>query len=94
MGNEKPHIDRYNYECTNNEMEYAAVLWALNIAEDGDIVYTDSQLVVNQVMGKWKVKEQRLAGFCVLAKEKLQSKQVILVWIPREENLAGKVLEK
>ena len=79
---------------TNNEMEYAAVLWALNKAVDGDIILTDSQLVVNQVAGKWKVKEPRLDTLCKLARLKMEDKDVSLEWIPREENLAGKVLDK
>ena len=47
MWRQKPHIERYDYERTNNEMEYAAVLWALNKAVDGDIILTDSQLAVS-----------------------------------------------
>lgn len=90
-----PHIERYGYERTNNEMEYGAVLYALNIADEGDVVCTDSQLVVNQVNGKWKCKEPRLQTFRDLAQQKLKDKpDVSLVWIPREESLAGKVLEK
>ena len=90
----KTNIERYDYERTNNEMEYAAVLWALNKAVCGDIILTDSQLVVNQVAGKWRCKEPRLKGYCDTVWEKVQDKVVELVWIPREENLAGKVLEK
>jgi len=90
----KTNIERYDYERTNNEMEYAAVLWAANKAVDGDVICTDSQLVVNQVNGKWRIKEPRLKDFYVSVQSKLWNRNIGLVWIPREENLAGKVLEK
>lgn len=83
-------------EChTNNEMEYAAVIQALmGYANPGDEILTDSQLVVNQANGFWKVKEQRLFEFCQRAKELLIEKNCTLNWIPREESRAGHLLEK
>lgn len=41
---------------TNNEEEYRGVIWALENAKDGDIIYTDSLLVVNQINGLYKGK--------------------------------------
>ena len=43
---------KYEYReirSTNNIMEYKAMIKALEIAKDGDVIYSDSQLVVNQL---------------------------------------------
>ena len=46
---------------TNNNAEYTALISALEIAIKEDLeeinVYTDSQLVANQINGSWKVKD-------------------------------------
>ncbi|MGI9534208.1 MAG: ribonuclease HI family protein, partial [Thermodesulfobacteriota bacterium] len=46
---------------TNNNAEYTALITALEIAKSENLekinVYTDSQLVANQVNGAWKVKD-------------------------------------
>jgi len=47
-------------EKTNNEMEYEAVLLALSISQPDDIIYTDSQLVVNQLSGDYKCNKPHL----------------------------------
>lgn len=78
---------------TNNEMEYAAVIEALTSSSNNEI-YTDSQLVVNQVAGKWRVNEAHLKPLCQRVQELLKEKDSTLHWIPREENLAGHVLER
>lgn len=50
---------------TNNRAEYMAVIVGLKMAiEDSSIDYleiiTDSQLVINQVLGNWQIREHRL----------------------------------
>ena len=51
-------------KTTNNRAEYNAVIHALEKAEDftDNIVevYSDSKLLVNQVSGRWRVKNQEL----------------------------------
>ncbi|MGI9534629.1 MAG: ribonuclease HI family protein, partial [Thermodesulfobacteriota bacterium] len=46
---------------TNNNAEYTALITALEIAKSENLeeinIYTDSQLVANQVNGTWKVKD-------------------------------------
>lgn len=79
---------------TNNEMEYRAVLFAIEHCENGDIIYTDSQLVVNQVHGLWKINYAHLQKFVDEIKAVWKKKpDVEIVWVSREQNLAGKVLE-
>lgn len=52
---------------TNNTAEYLALIYgmqeALNIGAGELICYTDSQLVVNQLKGKYKVRSQSLLLF-------------------------------
>jgi len=88
-------VEWFTEEKTNNEMEYYSLIIALEeFAKVGDIIKSDSQLVVNQVNGKWRVKEQRLFNSCRMAQSKLKELSCTLVWVPREENLAGYLLEK
>lgn len=88
-------IEWFTEEKTNNEMEYYALIIALKeVAKVGDVIKSDSQLVVNQVNGKWRVKEQRLFSCCKIAQENIKKLSCVLTWIPREQNLAGHLLEK
>lgn len=84
----------FDARYTNNEMEWAAMLRALAIATEGDTIYSDSQLVVNQLHGKWRVKEPRLKPFAQEGKKLLKEKKGVSVkWVPREENDAGRYIE-
>ena len=78
---------------TPNEQEYKAMIYALEKAKDGDTIYADSQLVVNQLTKGWKVKAANLYPFYVKALKILTYKQVNIVWIPRDSNRAGWILE-
>ena len=82
---------------TNNEAEYRAVMFALRKAKQligvGNVnnteveIRADSQLVVRQLNGEYKVKEPRLRDFFVEIKNLAQDyKKVIFTYIPREEN--------
>ncbi len=89
---------------TNNEAEYHALLAGLwyiskNLAPKGSTasntrIFSDSKLLVSQVNGEWKAENPRL--------RQLQQKAVKmivelglprLIWVPREENYAGRWLE-
>jgi ribonuclease HI len=80
-------------EFTNNEMEYQALIKALELANNGDKIFSDSKLIVNQVNEQWKVKEKSLQPYCDKAKELKKRKNTTLSWIPREQNKAGKLIE-
>nr|XP_043633165.1 uncharacterized protein LOC122604341 [Erigeron canadensis] len=60
-GKEFTYALRFEFEVTNNEAEYEALLAGLQIARDMKIrnlqVYVDSQLVANQVKGDYKAKQ-------------------------------------
>ncbi len=92
-GTRAPIVVRLSEKKTNNEMEYAGLLEALKHAESGDELFTDSQLLVGQVLGGWKVNAAHLKPLVEKAKAMVAAKRVTLVWVPREQNLAGKIFE-
>ena len=94
---------------TNNEAEYYALLKALALAAErwadkttgkvlegvGEIlIRSDSQLVVNQVNGAWRVEDSKLIELSEMARDSIgKLGDVRLEWVPREENYAGLWLE-
>ncbi|TAK23219.1 MAG: NUDIX domain-containing protein [Chloroflexota bacterium] len=90
-------VDRDLGSLTNNEAEYRAISAALEYARDqalGSVeIRSDSQLCVNQVMGRWKVKEARLAPLVDTARRLLRANGGRIVWVRREENRAGHFIE-
>lgn len=85
----KEYSDRY----TNNEAEYVALMKAMEMAKAGDIIYSDSQLVVNQVNGKWKCHQEHLFPLMIRARKIKEEKGLVIKWVRRGENLAGHLLE-
>jgi ribonuclease HI len=83
---------------TNNEAEYHGLIAALKYVSRGSsvLILTDSQLVCSQFAGKFRVKEPRLKRLLDQAKRLMEERnlQVELKWIPREENVAGKLLDR
>jgi ribonuclease HI len=80
---------------TNNEMEYAALYHALKeCAIEGDVIYTDSQLLTGHITKNWKQKAEHLRNVIAQCKNLLNEKNIRLLWLPREENIAGKILEE
>lgn len=82
---------------TNNELEYLALLYALeycNNRHKNDYVeiYSDSRLVVNQINGKWRITTETLKPLYEKCSIKMRD-NYILKWISRDYNLAGHVLE-
>ena len=53
--------------CTNNESEYSALIYGLECSLEQNVknllVYGDSQLVINQVTGVYKVKSDTLLNY-------------------------------
>jgi ribonuclease HI len=86
-------IQIFEKENTNNQMEYAAVILAATHAERFDVLRTDSQLVVNQVSGKWRNNFVHLREACKILAMLMKEKDLMIQWIPREENIAGQFIE-
>src|SRR2546427_2428343 len=78
-------IVEFRTRFTNNEMEYKAVFRALEEAGEGDEICSDSELVVNQLSGKYKVKAKKLRPYFIKAKELRDKKNIKLTWIGRNE---------
>ncbi len=82
---------KYIGEATNNVAEYKALILALKEAHklktDQLLVNMDSELIVRQMQGRYKIKELSLK---LLAAEALklisQFKNVIFHHVPREQN--------
>jgi len=67
---------RYIGQTTNNEAEYRALLLALDrayeITQDTVECYLDSELVVRQIIGRYQVKSEKMAGFLAEVKERIK----------------------
>jgi len=82
---------KYIGETTNNQAEYQAVIFALEKAKELKGVeldfYLDSQLVVEQLNGNYKVKNPELAKqFLKIYNLQQQFKKVNYTHVYREEN--------
>lgn len=88
---------------TNNQAEYEALIYGLELCEeytDGEVIwYSDSRLVVSQMNGKFKVKNQKLArlhtkalgiaaGFSKLTCRRVSREHDLIVWADRLVNSA------
>jgi len=86
---------KFRKKLTNNEVEYEAILAALEMANAKDTIYSDSKLCTEQIMGTFKIKQEHLKPYAQRAKKILEAKPMIsIIWKPRGENLAGHFLEK
>ncbi len=90
---------RLQYPTTNNEAKYEALLTGLRIAKVLGVttlrVLSDSQLVVGQVNDAYEVKENRMDKYLSLVRDIMaRFDKVVLVQIPREQNIEANVLAK
>ena len=81
---------------TNNEAEYLAIISALKKFENSDdeiIIYSDSKNTVSQLNHDYAINKEELR---TLAREAwvliAKFSKLKLQWVPRNENLAGKML--
>ncbi|CAA0805864.1 Rho GTPase-activating protein 7, partial [Striga hermonthica] len=92
------HSVKFLFPETNNEAEYEALLSGLKLAESMNVthlkVFSDSQLLVNQINGSYEVKEPRLTPYLSLAKRKLSKFFVDLEHIPRTLNVQADALSR
>jgi len=83
---------------TNNRAEYGAVIaslqWAWKERCRKVKVYTDSQLVVRQVTGKYQIRTVALKALCEEAKALLGQVGGKIEWIPREQNTEADALSR
>jgi len=83
-------------DLTNNQAEYLAIISALNKYVDSAeeiAIYSDSKNTVNQLNHEFAINNEELRN---LAREAWgiigKFSNLSIVWVPRKENLAGKML--
>lgn len=78
---------------TNNQAEYLAVLLGVEKAMQCEptslTLYLDSQLIVKQMTGEYKIKDPTLQEIATAIRERLYDVQVTWEHIPRERNSAA-----
>lgn len=76
---------------TSNVGEYSGLLLAISLAQELGVdelqIYSDSNLIVNQFVGRWKCKQPHLIPLRDEARANASAlKKVSIHWIPREKN--------
>jgi ribonuclease HI len=76
---------------TNNVAEYTALIEGLQLALDKGVtdidIRVDSELLVNQLLGNWKIKSEGLRPLAVKARALMNRfPSFTMVHVPREEN--------
>ncbi|MGQ9543003.1 MAG: ribonuclease HI family protein [Candidatus Bathyarchaeia archaeon] len=80
---------------TNNQAEYKAIIAALkDIPEKKLTIYSDSQLAVKQLRGEYRIRDPKLRILASEVKRLCSNRKIVFEWIPREQNLAGRALDK
>ncbi|KAK0582161.1 hypothetical protein LWI29_022202 [Acer saccharum] len=82
---------RFNFKATNNQAEYEALIAGLKVCTvlgaDEVEIFSDSQVVVNQVLDEYQARDESMITYLELAKELLERfKEYRIVHVPREEN--------
>lgn len=88
----------YLGEATNNIAEYTALIKALESIKDKKsyklVIYSDSELLVKQIKGVYKVKNKNLKKLYDKVLELIQGVDFELIHIPREDNSYADKLAK
>ncbi|AFS80086.1 ribonuclease H [Candidatus Nitrosopumilus koreensis AR1] len=83
-------------EITNNQAEYLAIISALNKFVDSNeeiTIYSDSKNTVNQLNHEFAINNEQLRNLAREAWNLIgKFSNLSIIWVPRKENLAGKML--
>ncbi|XP_071739777.1 uncharacterized protein [Rutidosis leptorrhynchoides] len=98
-GEEHTYALRFNFDATNNEAEYEALLAGLNIVIKLNITklraYVDSQLVSNQFNGSFEAHELSMQKYLKLLKETAEKfEHFELAQVSRNQNKKADALSK
>jgi ribonuclease HI len=100
---------RYLGVKTNNQAEYLALIMALTwvdenkkiVAQKGILFFLDSQLIVRQLNGRYKIKSDNIKTLAMLAKSLIKKidNKIKFIFVPREKNkladsLANKAMDE
>ena len=91
---QRPERAKLDGENTNNVAEYRAILFGLYKHPEATEVCSDSQLVMKQLWGDCAVKNPTLLFHWGKLQKRLErlGHEVKFTWVPREDNLARRVL--
>ena len=98
----KEMIYHYPHIQTNNQLEYLAFIRAVryvekNFSDLSDVrIVGDSQLIIKQVKGEYGCSAPSILDLYEQAKGLVKELGIDLkniIWVPREQNKAGKILE-
>ena len=92
-------ISRGIGKATNNEAEYSSLITAIEESLKNNFnnieINSDSELLVKQVNGKYKVRAANLKPFYDLVMKSIKKLDSFSIsWVPREENSLADVLAK
>ncbi|XP_022854655.1 uncharacterized protein LOC111375964 [Olea europaea var. sylvestris] len=90
---------RFEFEATNNEVEYEAVIIAMELAINLELenikIYSDSQLVVEQIEGTFDRKDEKMSFYCLKVHDlQRKFKSCEIVKISRVENCRADALSR
>ncbi|KAL0297943.1 UNVERIFIED_CONTAM: hypothetical protein Sangu_2462000 [Sesamum angustifolium] len=90
---------KFDFKASNNKAEYEAFVLGMSMAQDAGALHllacSDSQLIVKQVSGEYKPKEESMAQYLHHIEElKTKFKSFQLQQIPREEIVNADSLSK
>ena len=98
-GDKLKYTTHLQYQTTNNEVEYEALLKRLKLAKslriESIVVQGDSQLIISQVNGTCETKEERIKKYLSRLKCLIKKfKEATFIQVPREENMEADALAK
>ncbi|XP_050258937.1 uncharacterized protein LOC126703927 [Quercus robur] len=98
-GDKLKHKVRLQYQATNNEVEYEALLKGLELAKSVEAksirVMGDSQLIMGQVNGMYEAREGRMKKYLSRVMRLVKRfEKADFVQIPREENVEADTIAK
>ncbi|XP_071694700.1 uncharacterized protein [Rutidosis leptorrhynchoides] len=98
-GKEFTYALRFEFETTNNEAEYEALLVGLRMAKELKILhlraFVDSQFVANQIMGTFEARQPTIQLYLTKAKELIKSfKSFNIEHVRRSQNKKADELSK
>ncbi|KAK3036213.1 hypothetical protein RJ639_030369 [Escallonia herrerae] len=93
------YVDGSSALASNNEAEYEALLAGIRLAHalkvDSLSVHSDSQLVVNHVLGDYEARDERMAQYLSLVKTSaVKFQNFTLRQIPRDQNTQADTLSR
>jgi len=85
--------------ATNNQAEYKALLMALRYVKKNFFkkkvkLFSDSQLMIKQLKGEYRVKSSNLVSMWSEARELIGKMDISLEWVKRDENYLADSLVK